>query len=180
MRCSAWSSLAISVCSALLLAAPAAAHVTVTPPFISFGSIQALTLTVPNERDEPMTDLDVTAPRGFVAVEALPSRGWRTQSAGRTAMWIGGSLASGTEALFTLELQAPKAGPVQLVVVQRYPGGEVVRWTVGLTVTPPEPIILTASSDGPNVVFFSLLAFLVLAAIAYAFWRRRRRSLQEK
>ena len=52
MRCSGWSSLAISVCSALVLAAPAAAHVVATPGFLPSESSESITFEAPNERDD--------------------------------------------------------------------------------------------------------------------------------
>ena len=66
MRCSGWSSLAISVCSglaiALSLAAPASAHVVAVQPYIATGSTRVLILTSPNERSEPMTGFRLARP----------------------------------------------------------------------------------------------------------------------
>ena len=55
MRCSGWSSLAISACSgvaaALVLAAPAAAHVVATPTFLASKSSESIGFEAPNERN---------------------------------------------------------------------------------------------------------------------------------
>jgi len=86
MRCSAWSSLAISVCSALVLAVPAAGHITVVPPFVSSAGTATLTLTAPNERDEPMTGLVVTVPDGFRISRAEQGEGWVSGHGSTTAL----------------------------------------------------------------------------------------------
>ena len=86
MRCSAWSSLVISVCSALVLAVPAAAHVTPTPSFITADGTTSLSLTGPNERDEPMTGLVVTVPDGFRISRAEQGEGWVSGHGSTTAL----------------------------------------------------------------------------------------------
>jgi len=177
MRCSAWSSLAISVCSALVLARPAVAHVTSVPTFLAAASTETVSLTGPNERDEPMTGFSVTVPHDFRIVAARSAAGWRGEVHGASAIWRGGSLAPEAEATFTLEVEAPsEPGPAQLEAVQRYPGGDVVTWDVGLTVTPESE----ASSQNLGLAVLTAVVGLgVLAAIGVAVVRRTR-SLQEK
>jgi hypothetical protein len=178
MRCSGWSSLAISASSALaalVLAAPAAAHVTASPAFLPAGGEATLTLSVPNERDEPMTELAVTAPPGVRLVRAHPAGPWTAAIEGETATWSGGSVEPGATGSFLLTLAAPaRPGPAELAAEQRYPGGETVRWPVALTVTPGAP-------PREHVWRGVLVALLGLAAtvgvVAFA-WRRR--SLQER
>jgi uncharacterized protein YcnI len=178
MRCSGWSSLAISVCSAaLVLAAPAAAHVTVLPPFVSAGDTASLSLTGPNERDEPMTSFELSVPNDFRVVHVHPADGWDERVQGSTATWTGGSLAPGAETTFRLELEAPSApGPALLEAVQRYPGGDVVTWGVALTVTPE------SSSSSQNLgwaLVTALIGVAVIAAVGVALLRRTR-SLHER
>lgn len=177
MRCSAWSSLAISVCSTLVLAAPAAAHVAVTPPFVAANDTTTLSLTGPNERDEPMTGFSVAVPGDFRIVSARSADGWRAEVHGARAIWRGSSLAPEAEATFSLEVESPSGpGPAQLEAVQRYPGGDVVTWDVGLTVT-PEP---EASSQNIGwAVLTAVVGLGVLTVIGVAVVRRTR-SLQEK
>ena len=65
MRCSGWSSLAISVFSALLFAGPAAAHVIASPAYLSSESSESISFEAPNERVDPMIEFAVTAPPGL-------------------------------------------------------------------------------------------------------------------
>ncbi len=91
MRCSAWSSLAISACrgearlalalacvalAALVLAAPAGAHVEVTPTFVAEGATETLSVVGHNDRTVPLTQFEVALPAGFELEEAEPVEGW--------------------------------------------------------------------------------------------------------
>ena len=179
MRFSGWSSLVISACSALVLATPAAAHVTVTPPFVPTGDSATFSLTGPNERNEPMTGFAVSIPRGFRLVAAHSPNGWSATVREKRATWTGGSLAAGTEATFHVELEASSPpGPAELEVEQQYPGGEVVRWPVALTVTP-------SGGDEPSQnlgwgLITGLVGLLVTVGVVAVVWVRRNRSLQER
>ena len=180
MRCSGWSSLAISVCSALALtlADPAGAHVTVVPPFVSAGDTTALSITVPNEREAEMTGFAVTVPDEFRIVGVRSNDSWRGTAQGTTATWRGGSLASGAEATFALEVEGPaEPGPAALEAAQLYPGGEIVRWPVSLTVTPATE---TPKQHLGWAVVTALVGLIVITGIGVAILRLRTRSLQEK
>jgi uncharacterized protein YcnI len=177
MRCSGWSSLAIWVCSALVLAAPAAAHVTVLPPFLSAGDTASVRFTGPNERDEPMTAFEISVPREFRIVHAHPADGWDESVEGSTATWSGGTLASGDEATFQVELEAPTGpGPASVEAVQRYPNGDAVTWGVELTVTPESG---SSSQNLGWALVTALVGVTVLVALGMLLLRRTR-SLQER
>jgi uncharacterized protein YcnI len=170
--------LAAVIVASLVVAAPAAAHVGATPPFLAAGSSDTVHLDVPNERQEPMTGFTVTVPDGFEIVHAHPSEGWEQSFDDLTATWTGGSLAAGVSATFGIELRTPSAPAfVDLAVVQRYDSGDVVRWPVGFTVTPAKE---TASQNLALAAVVGLLGLLVVAAIAALAWRRRSGSLQER
>ncbi|MGH3137167.1 MAG: hypothetical protein ACRDPV_11815 [Gaiellaceae bacterium] len=179
MRCSGWSSLAISVCSALALtlAGPAGAHVTVVPPFVSAGDSATLSLTVPNERETDMTGFAITFPGDFRIVEARSDGSWRSSVQGTTATWDGGRLAPKAAATFTFEIEGPaEPGPAVLEAAQRYPGGAIVRWPVALLVTP------AAEGSSQNLgwaLVIVLVGLVALTAIGVVVVRRAR-SLQEK
>lgn len=178
MRYSAWSSLAISVCSALVLASEAAAHVTTVPSFVEGGNTASVAFTAPNERKEPMTGFRVAVPSDFRIRGAEAADAWRPFVQDTSVTWRGGSLSARDEVTFTLELEAPvEPGPARLGAEQLYPRGAVVRWPVDLTVVP------AAENTGRSLAWAAITAVLglgVLALLAVLLWRRRASSLQEK
>jgi hypothetical protein len=177
MRCSAWSSLVISVCSALLLAAPAAAHVTVMPHFIAAGATASLRFSMPNELDRPMTGFSLLIPGDFRIVAVSSAEGWNADVQGRRVTWTGGSLDPADEAAFAVELEAPTApGPANLEAEQLYPGDGALPWAVELTVTPASD---TPSQNLAVAAVIALMGLLVLSALGLAILKRTR-SLQEK
>jgi uncharacterized protein YcnI len=173
MRCSGWSSLAISACSllALALASPAAAHVVATPAFLPSDSSRSITFTGPNERDDPMTAFALTVPAGIEIVHAHEIDGWEESVAGSTATWVGGSLAPNEDVAFGMTLEADvEPGVVQLQADQRYDDQSVVSWPVALTITPAE------ESPSQNLALAAVvgsIGVLLVAAIAMLAWRRR-------
>ena len=176
MRCSGWSSLVISACSALALAAPAAAHVTVVPPFVAAGDTATLRFTVPNERGADMTGFALTVPSEFRIVEAVSSDAWRSSVWDHTATWVGGRLGSGSEATFKLEVEGPtEPGPASFEAMQHYPGGAIVRWAVALTVTPATE---TPSQNLGWALVTAVVGLGVLVAMGVALLRRAR-SIRE-
>jgi uncharacterized protein YcnI len=163
--------------AALVIATPAWAHVTVVPPFVAAESRTTLSLTGPNERDEPMTGFEVSVTSDFLIVRALPGGDWDSRVQGQTAIWTGGDLAPGDEATFTLELEAPsEPGPAQLEVAQRYASGEAVTWDVGLTVTPASD---PSSQNLGWALVTAVIGIGVIVAVGVALLRRAG-SLQEK
>jgi uncharacterized protein YcnI len=175
MRCSGWSSLAISVCScvtaALVVAAPTWAHVVGTPAFLASKSSGSITFEAPNERSEAMTSFTLTAPDGIVVEHAHPVDGWTGTVENRTARWTGGSLAAGQTTDFGATLEADaEPGIVTLTARQGYDSGAVVEWPVSLTVTP------AAESPSENLALAGVVGFLgvlVVIGVALLAWRRR-------
>jgi hypothetical protein len=173
MRCSGWSSLAISACSAvsLLLAAPAAAHVVAAPSFVASGSSESVTFSGPNERDAPMTAFLLTAPAGVEIAHAHELEGWDESIDGPTATWLGGPLAPDEEIAFGVTLEADvEPGVVELRALQRYPDGSEVAWPVALTITPAD------ESPSQNLALagvVGLIGVLCVVAVAMLAWRRR-------
>ena len=183
MRCSGWSSRAISACNAalalgLVFAATTSAHVTASPPFIATGGSATLSLATPNERDVAMTGFSVTVPDGVEIERAHAATSWEAMITGATASWSGGSLAPGGETAFVIEVATESdPGTAELDAVQLYPKGGVVRWPVAITVLPAE------DSPSQNLLLagvVGLLGLLGVAAVAAVAWRRRVQSLQEK
>ena len=171
MRCSGWSSLAISVCSALVLAGGACAHVVPEPAFLPSGSSDSITFVGPNERDAPMIAFELTVPAGVAIEHAHEVEGWDESFDGSTATWLGGPLAPSEEIAFGITLKAEaEPGVVDLQAEQRYPDGGVVSWPVALTITP------STENPSQNLALAGVVALVgVLAAVAVAMlaWRRR-------
>ena len=162
--------------AALLLAAPASAHVTVTPSFVAARDTQELVFSAPNERSAPMTGFSVSVPDGFRIVEAGHQPTWHPVVLGPRVTWSGGSLPAGQEAEFTVELRGPSTpGAVELEGQQLYASGAVVRWPVGFTVIPgsqPSQHLGLAAVVAVGGLFVTVLVVLVTR-------RRRARSLPE-
>jgi hypothetical protein len=174
MRCSAWSSLAISVCSAvaLLCAGPAGAHVDATPAFLEAGGAGLISLTAHNDRDVAMDGFAVTAPPELQIEDISALEGWEGSAEPTAATWTAGtagSLPSGQAATFSVLVEAPpEPGTVSLRAEQRYPDGEVVTWPVALTVVPGDE----SSSRAYVWILLGGAGLLVLAGLALA-WTRR-------
>ncbi len=179
MRCSGWSSLAISVCSALALAGTAAAHVVATPTFLPSGSSESITFAAPNERDDPMTGFALTVPAGLEIEHAHPVDGWVESQEGSTATWTNGVLEPNAEIGFGMSLKADAdPGLVTVQAEQRYEDGSVVSWPVVLTITPAEE---SPSQNLALAGIVALIGVLAVVAIGMIAWRRRSSdALQEK
>jgi uncharacterized protein YcnI len=191
MKSSAWLSLAISVCrgeaclalvlgavaAALVVAAPARAHVFPSPSYVPGGVRATVTFWVPNERGVAMSALTLTVPDGFRIVEARPADGWTARISGTTATWSGDRLPGRATANVTVELESPaEPGSVSLLAEERYPDGEVVRWPVSLTVVPGED----ASQNLGAALAVGIFGLLAITVVAVLLRQRRLRSLQEK
>jgi uncharacterized protein YcnI len=118
-----------------LTAPGAAAHVTVQPGASRPAELQRYRVIVPNERTRGATtgvDLQVPAGVDFVLVEAAPP--WRAQvvrRGGRIAelRWRGGAVPPGGYAELHFIARNPvRIGTLQWKALQRYEGGDVVRW----------------------------------------------------
>ena len=178
MRCSGWSSLAISVCSALalVLAAPAAAHVVASPTFLASQSSESIGFEAPNERDDPMTSFTLSAPDGIEIEHAHPVEGWNGTVEDGVATWTGGSLAASATATFGVTLKADvEPGDVTLQARQGYDSGADRRVAGHVDGDPPE------QSPSQNLALAGVVGFIgVLVVVAIVMLAFRRRTLQEK
>ena len=152
MRGQKWfGSVALSGAIVALLAAPAAAHVSVSPSEAEQGSFTTLTFQVPNERPDAGTiAVEINMPEDavipFVSVKPVP--GFEVEVTRRTLdepveaesgeitevvstiTWTGGPIEPGQFQQFDVS-----AGPLpddvdmlEFPALQTYEGGEVVRW----------------------------------------------------
>ena len=175
------SVLAAAVAVALVVVARAAAHVTLSPPFVEADARTTISFDTPNERrGHETTSLEIVAPPGVVLSAAAAPAGWTLELAGGTARWTGGRIGGQRTVSFPLVVEArTRAGSVRFRASQGYEDGAVVRWDAPLSVLPasgkdaPQQHLeraLIASGVGLAVIAASLLALRLL----------RRRPLQEK
>ncbi|HET9897629.1 MAG TPA: YcnI family protein [Streptosporangiaceae bacterium] len=161
----------------LLFAAPAFAHITVTPDSVPAGSTTELTFHVPNEESKANTvKLDVliptTHPIAQLLVKAVP--GWTATvktitlpkpvttddgtftSAVSEVIWSGGSIQPGQFEDFSISCDSlpDGAGPLAFKAVQTYSNGDIVRWIDlrqpgGPEPEHPAPVVTLTATSGP-------------------------------
>lgn len=157
----------------LALAAPALAHVGVTPRVVAAGTTHSFEIRVPGERDDAETvEVSVELPDGLVAVAVEPVDGWTVTATTRpldepleldgctltetldVVTWSGGTIATDGAGSLPLVARAP-AEPTTLAFpsLQVYDSGEEVAWVgepgsanpaATVEVVPPD------EADGPG------------------------------
>ena len=139
----------------LLLAAPAAAHVTVTPEIARPGDTVELTFSVQNERPDATTvGLDLFLPPG-VPAEIAEHPGWTITNRGKGEIAFAAedpaaAIPPGRTETFKLTLgPLPRADRVVFKALQHYADGQVVRWIQTSGPDDERPAaILNLSRDG--------------------------------
>jgi uncharacterized protein YcnI len=125
----------------------AAAHVTLQPAAGRPADLQRYRVVVPNEETaKPTTGVDLRMPAGitFALVEAAP--GWRAQIVRRGGAiaelhWRGGNVPPGGYAELHFIARNPvRTGALVWKALQRYEGGEVVRWIGSASSDRPAPV----------------------------------------
>ena len=139
---------AVASALALVVAAPAFAHVTVQPNEAGVGSFSRFVVRVPNETpDAATTKVEVQFPETVTNVSFQPKEGWdrtvktktldepievfgeEVTEAVDTVMWTGGSIEPGEFDEFGFSIRTPDdPGALEFPALQTYEGGEVVRW----------------------------------------------------
>jgi uncharacterized protein YcnI len=137
MKSSAWLLLSISACSALVLAAPAAAHLSIDPAKVQTGQAVDLVFSVPNEDNAIGVDhVTLGIPQDFELDDVEAKPGWTQSRTGQAVTWSGGLIPKGTFARFTIRGTAP--GRVETVLFNVLVGdrtGKSITYRVGLDVT---------------------------------------------
>jgi periplasmic copper chaperone A len=168
---------AASAAGVLLFAAPALAHITVTPDSVPAGSTTELTFHVPNEEASANTvRIDVQIPTTHPIAQLLvrPVPGWTATvktiklpkpvttddgtftTAVSEVSWSGGQIVPGQFQDFAISCDSLPDGAGQLTfkAIQTYSNGDVVRWIDVSQAGQPEPahpapvVTLTATSTG--------------------------------
>ncbi len=142
--------LTVAVASALaiVVAAPAFAHVTVQPNEAGVGSFSRFVVRVPNETpDAATTKVEVQFPETVTNVSFQPKEGWdrtvkmktldepievfgeEVTEVVDTVTWSGGSIEPEEFDEFGFSIRTPDdPGALEFPALQTYEGGEVVRW----------------------------------------------------
>jgi uncharacterized protein YcnI len=177
MRSSGWSSRAIWGCSAailaLVLAAPAAAHLSIYPPSVQTGQLVDLVFSVPNADDAVDVDhVTLGIPPDFQLDDAEAKSGWSQSRAGQAVTWSGGPIPKGQFARFTIRGTAPKRAETLLFnVLVGDRTGKSITYRVGLTVASHGPEDGGARSLGKAALAVAVIAGLIaLAALFTALW----------
>ena len=163
----------LAALAAVLVAAPAAAHVTVQPATQPAASFTRIDVRVPNERDDEGTvKVDVEFPDGIAFASYEPVAGWDVKVTTEKATtpidvhgeeiteqvkqitWTGdgkdGIIPPGAFQDFGVSLRTPDAEGETLTfpALQTYEGGDVVRWIGSADSEEPAPTVtLTAAEE---------------------------------
>jgi uncharacterized protein YcnI len=162
MRFSAWLSLSISVCSALVLAAPAAAHLSIDPAKVVKAQLVDLVFSVPNEDDAVgVNHVTLGIPQDFQLDDAEAKPGWTQSRTGQAVTWSGGLIPKGTFARFAIRGTAPPlAETVLFNVLVGDRTGKSITYRVGLDVT------ATSNQDkGARTLGKAALGVAIVAAV---------------
>jgi uncharacterized protein YcnI len=162
MRFSAWSSLSISVCSALALAAPAAAHLSVNPSQIHTGELGDITFSIPNADDAIGVDhVTLGIPGDFQLDDAEAKPGWTQSRTAQGITWSGGRIPLGQYATFSIRGTAPaEAQTVLFNVLVGDRTGKTLTYRVGLDVT-----AALGQDKGARTLGKAALGVAILAAV---------------
>ncbi|HEY6962087.1 MAG TPA: hypothetical protein VI408_09395 [Gaiellaceae bacterium] len=162
MRFSAWSSLAISVCSTLALAPAAYAHLSVSPAQVKPGQAVDLVFGAPNEDDAfGISRVTLRPPAGFDLDDAEAKPGWTQARSADAITWSGGNIPKGQYATFGIRGTAPdKTGTIVFNVRVGDAAGRGLTYRVGLDV-------VGSGHDVATPALIVALAAAVLALIAF-------------
>ena len=163
MKFSAWSSLSISVCSALFLAAPAAAHLSINPSRIHTGELADITFSIPNADDAIGIDhVTLGIPADFQLDDAEAKPGWTQSRTGQAIAWSGGQIPKGQFGRFAIRGTAPKnAETVVFNVLVGNHKGKSTTYRVGLVVAAHGPRDTGARSLGKAALAVAVIAGLL-------------------
>ena len=130
----------IGITSLFLFVTAAFAHVIVYPHQVGIAALQDFTLSVPNERDNPVVSVRLLIPNGVSLVVPDATQGWmittKSSGSGDSANvseidWTDGSIPVGQREELRFQAQAP-AIPTTIAwkAYQTYSDGTVVSWDV--------------------------------------------------
>ncbi len=168
MRCSAWSSPAIWVCSAAVAAlvfVPAAgAHLSLDPNKVGKGALVDLTFSVPNEDDPAGVDrVTLGIPAEFDLDDAEAKPGWSQSRTSLAITWSGGNIPRGQYATFAIRGTAPpRAETMVFNVLVADRTGKSITYRANLDVVAH----VVEDSGARSLGTAALIAAIVAAALA--------------
>ena len=164
MKCSAWSLLGISVCSALVFTGAASAHLSLDPQRVAPGAEVDLVFSVPNEDDAVGVDhVTLGIPADFELDDGEAKPGWTQSRTGQAITWSGGPIPKGQFARFTIRGTAPaKSETVLFNVLVGDRTGKSITYRVGLNVA----ATTTEDSDARSLAKSALVIAIVAVALA--------------
>jgi len=168
MRFSAWSLRAILVCSALVLAPNAFAHISIDPATVHTGADVDLVFNVPNEDDAVGIDhVTLGIPADFELDDAEAKPGWTQSRTGQAVTWSGGNIPKGEYGRFGIRGTAPRK--VETVLFNVLVGdrtGKSITYRIGLDVSAKQEQDAGARSLGKAALVVGVVAaVLALAAL---------------
>jgi uncharacterized protein YcnI len=171
MRFNVWSSLVISVCSALVFASAASAHLSIDPQRVQPGAEVDLVFSVPNEDDAVGVDhVTLGIPADFELDDAEAKPGWTQSRTGQAITWSGGLIPKGQFARFTIRGTAPaKTETVLFNVLVGDRTGKSITYRVGLDVAAVTTKDKSARSLAQAALVIAIVA-AVLALVALFAW----------
>lgn len=135
--------LAIFISSISMLAltvSPTFAHVIVYPHQIGIATLQDFTVSVPNEKDNPVVSVRLIIPGGLSSVVPDAIAGWTVTTKGSGSGdnatvteidWNGGSIPVGQREEFIFQAQVPpQPATLDWKAYQTYSDGTVVSWDI--------------------------------------------------
>lgn len=145
----------VGVGAMLALAAPAQAHVVVSPEEVTAGDYETLTVSVPTEKEIPTTEVRVEVPEGFLLSGVQPVPGWEhafeeDRGIVTTVTFSGGEIRPREFQQFLVQAQAPEElGGYPWKATQTYEDGSTVDWTGAPNSEEPASVVEVVSG-GPE------------------------------
>ncbi|MFI5240566.1 MAG: DUF1775 domain-containing protein [Candidatus Saccharimonadia bacterium] len=175
----------------LFLPGIASAHVIVTPSAATVAQELVFSISVPNERNTPVSEIRLDIPNGVTSVLPTSNIGWnittKTDQQGNISEidWKGGQIPVGERLDFSFGAQVPAvAGVLDWKAYQTYADGTVISWdqkpagsddsTGVLGPYSTTSVINTVSHTSFNLAYFTLvIAVLGVLLGLVAIWRSR-------
>jgi YD repeat-containing protein len=140
--------------TAILVAAPAGAHITITPKTAPIKASQEYVVRVPTEKDVPTLSVRMAFPEGFDVLRFRAAPGWKFEvernAAGKMTgvTWSGRKISREEYEQFSFLARAQTPGLYKLDAYQTYDGGEVVGWVNPAEPRPAPQVTIVAAATG--------------------------------